>query len=94
MKKIWTANIVRTISDTDTDESITLNNYMKLLQQNCSEPEYNNFVGHFQQKAAKQNTNFHVEVIKGIKRVKEESKSRRTYSLSKFNDPAPVEPHP
>ena len=86
MKKIWTANIVRTISDTDTDESITLNNYMKLLQQNCSEPEYNNFIGHFQQKAAKQNTNFHVEVIKGIKRVKEESKSRRTYSLCKFND--------
>lgn len=86
MKKVWTADIVRTISNTDSDKDITLNSYIELLQKNCSKSEFDNFIGHFQQKAAKNNTNFHMEIIKGIKRVKGESASRRIYSLSKFND--------
>ena len=86
MKKVWTADIVRTISNTDNDESITLNNYIDLLQQNCSKSEFDNFIGYFQQKASKNNTNFHMEIIKGIKRVKSDSQTRRRYSLSKFND--------
>ena len=86
MKNIWTPNIIRTISNTDGDESITLNSYITLLQKNCTESEYNNFVGHFQKKATNCNTNFHVEIIKGIKKVKVESKTRRKYSLNKFSD--------
>ena len=86
MKKIWTADIVRTISNTDKDESITLNNYIDLLQQNCSKVEFDNLIGYFQKKASKNNTNFHMEIIKGIKRVKSDSQTRRRYSLSKFND--------
>lgn len=85
-KRIWTTNIVKTIIELGNNPEATLNKYIEEIRENSSSKEYKNFINFFQDKADANGTDLKLEVINGIRRIKNDIKVRKEYSIRKFND--------